>query len=198
MKVVNVTQGSPEWYQARCGLPTASEFSRIVTPARADYSAQASDYIADLIVETIEGPQLGYKSRDMERGSFLEDEARSEYEFLTDHTIVEAGLVRIYGAGWSPDGLIGDKGAVEIKCPKSSTHVKWLLSGALPMEHKPQVHGALYIGELEWVDFVSYCPGYRTLIVREYPSDYTLKIGEALAQFLAEYEAAKSIVLEAA
>jgi hypothetical protein len=82
-------------------------------------------------------------------------------------------------------------GAVEAKCPKAQTHVKWLMKGGLPDEHKPQCHGALVVGDLEWVDFISYCAGYRALIVRVVRDDYTAKVEKALQQFIQRYEAAK-------
>jgi len=183
-------QQSTEWFEARAGIPTVSEFSRFCTPARAAYSAQAGGYIADLIVESVQGPSEGISSYYMDRGTALEDEARSEYEFTNDVEVDVPGLILNKGAGWSPDGLVGP-GAVEIKCPKPSTHVKWLLHGGLPGEHKPQCHGAILVGELAWLDFVSYCPGFPTICVRITKDDYTDKIAGSLEKFLLELEAGK-------
>lgn len=195
MKVIDVEQGSEQWHRERCGLPTVSEFSRFITPAKGDYSSQAKGYIADLIVESVEGPQESYVSGYMERGRVLEDEARLEYEFENDVEVVQVGLIVNHGAGYSPDGLIEPDGALEIKCPKSSTHVKWLLDGKLPFEHKPQVHGALYVGQLEWLDFVSYCPGYPTLTIRVTPDEYTAKVADALDRFIADHIKAENQII---
>ncbi len=197
MEVLNLEQGSPEWFEARSGIPTVSQFSRFVTPARGSYSAQARGYVADLIVETVEGPSEGMSSYYMERGIVLEEEARDWYAFDHDCMVQECGLILNDGVGWSPDGIPDDawKGGIEIKCPKPATHVKWLLEGALPDEHKPQCHGALIVGELEWLDFISYCPGYRPLLIRVTPDEYTEKVTTCLTRFLAEYEDAKKLIL---
>lgn len=191
MQILTIKQYEPEWWQARLGLPTVSEFSRFITPKRGDLSAQADGYIADLIVEQVEGLSEQVQSYWMERGITMEEQARAWYEFEYDCDVERVGLILNKGAGWSPDGLVGPKGAVEIKCPKPSTHVKWLLTGGIPDEHKPQAHGALSIGERDWVDFVSYCPGYRKLVVRVTPDEYTEKVDAALKAFLEKYEAAK-------
>lgn len=195
MKVLDIEQGSVEWHQARCGIPTVSEFSRFITPARGDYSKQSIGYIADLIVESVEGPPDNASSYWMERGVNLESEARNFYEFDRECEVESTGMILNKGAGWSPDGRVGING-LEIKCPKPSTHVKWLLDGILPSEHAPQVHGALVVGECEWVDFMSYCPGYAPLLIRVEPSKYTEKVGKALETFLVEYETAKARVLK--
>lgn len=197
MQRLDCKQGSDEWFQARLGIPTVSEFSRFVTPKRGDLSAQATGYIADLIVETIDGPGEQIRSYWMDRGRLLEDEARSYYEFETDQTVEQVGLILNKGAGWSPDGLPG-AGGLEIKCPKPSTHVKWLLDGDVPDEHKPQAHGALVVGEKPWIDFLSYCPSYRPLLIRIKPDDYTVKVGNALTKFLELYELSKSMVVREA
>jgi len=192
---IDVEQGSTEWLQARCGLVTASAFSRFITPARAGLSKQSVGYIADLIVESVEGPAEHYSNYYMDRGLLLEDEAAAWYEFKYDCETEKAGLILGHGAGWSPDRLVGTKGALEIKSPKSSTHVKWLLAGGIPDEHKPQCHAALLIGELEWIDFLSYAQGFSPLVVRVVPDDYTAKVEKALATFLEQYAEAKRKVL---
>ena len=199
MKRLEVAQGSPEWFEARRGIPTASAFGKIITPARGELSAQSVGYIAELIAETTEdyNPEEQCRSYWMERGREIEPEARDWYAFRYNVEIEEVGIILNHGAGYSPDGLIG-KGAVEFKCPKPSTHVKWLLKGGLPDEHKPQVHGGLYIGDLDWIDFVSYCPGFRKLVVRVTPDKYTQNVAAALRQFNEAYEHAKTFIREEA
>jgi hypothetical protein len=191
-------QYSPEWWQARVGRPTVSEFSRFITPAKGDLSKQADGYIAEMLVEELSGLGDEIQSQWMTRGLNLEDDARSFYEFEYDCDVEQCGVILNKGAGWSPDGLIANKGGLEIKCPKPSTHVQWLIKGGLPDDHKPQCHGALLIGELDWIDFISYCPGFRPLIVRITPSDYTVKVESALAAFLIRYESAKQFIQAAA
>lgn len=194
MKRLDCEQGSDEWFEARAGLCTVSEFSRFITPARGDYSKQAVGYIADLIVESTEGPQEGVNSGWMDRGKLLEGEARDWYEFRRGEEVQTVGLILNKGSGWSPDGEVGEPGGIEIKCPKPSTHIKWLLDGSMPSEHLPQVHGALVVGEKDWIDFLSYCPRYKPLLVRVERSDYTKKVEKALSRFLEEYEKAKALV----
>jgi len=191
MKQLDCEQGSDEWYEARCGIPTVSEFGRFITPKRGDLSAQSTGYIADLIVESVEGVGERISSYWMERGKVLEAEARDWYEFKRECEVEQVGLILNKGAGWSPDGLPG----LEVKCPKPSTHVKYLLDDRLPTEHAPQVHGALVVGEGEWIDFLSYCPGYKPLLLRVYPNLYTEKVGKALETFLETYDSAKAKVL---
>lgn len=195
MKRLDCAQGSEEWFEARLGIPTVSEFGRFITPARGDHSKQSDGYIADLIVESVEGAGERISSYWMDRGTFLEDEARSFYEFETDQDVTQVGLILNKGAGWSPDGEVGADGALEIKCPKASTHVKWLLSGGLPNEHWPQVYGAIVVGEKKWADFLSYCPGYKPLLVRVEPCDYSAKVEMALGKFLQDLAEAKAKVL---
>jgi hypothetical protein len=191
-------QYSPEWWLARVGRPTVSEFSRFITPAKGDLSKQADGYIADMLVEEISGPGDEIQSHWMTRGLSMEDDARSFYEFEYDCDVDQCGLILNKGAGWSPDGLIGSAGAIEIKVPKPSTHVQWLLKGGLPDEHKPQCHGALLIGELDWVDLISYAPGFRPLVVRVTASDYTDKVAKALEAFLVRLESSRQFIQAAA
>ena len=193
MKILDFQQGTPEWHEARSGIPTASEFHRFITPARGQYSKQSMGYICDLIVESVQGPTEAMSTYYMDRGTMLEDEARSEYEFENDVDVEVPGLIVNAGAGWSPDGYMLDrKGGLEIKCPKPSTHVGWLIGGKIPDEHKPQCHGALLIGELDWLDFVSYCPGFPVFTTRVVRDDYTEKVQAALGQFLEDYEHARN------
>lgn len=192
MQRLDIEQGSVEWFEARRGIPTASEFGRIITAKRGDLSAQADSYIADLIVETIEyDPEDRFRSYWMDRGRLLEPEAADWYEFRFDTPLERLGLILNLGAGYSPDRVVGLKGAVEIKCPAPKTHVKWLLDGGLPDEHRPQVHGGLAIGELDWIDFVSYCPKYKPLVIRVTRDLYTVKVESALKAFLQQYKAAQ-------
>lgn len=190
MLVVDCEQGDEVWIKNRLAIPTVSEFSRFITPAKGDLSKQADGYIADLIVESVDGASEHFQSHWMLNGTMTEQESLDYYAFDTGNKVERCGLILNKGAGWSPDGIV-KPGAVEAKCPKPSTHVKWLMKGGLPDEHKPQCHGALVVGELEWVDFISYCEGYRALIVRVERDDYTVKVEKALQQFLQTYEAAK-------
>lgn len=158
-------QGSEEWLQARLGIPTATGFENIVTATGKKSSAQIK-YMAELIEESIIGLQdESFKSRFMERGNQLEPLARSAYEFITGNAVTQVGGVYLdenKEVMVSPDGLIPElKKGLEIKCPKMSTHIRYLLEGGVPSEYIIQVQANLWVtGYATW-DFVSYCPEYQ-------------------------------------
>lgn len=158
-------QGSEEWLAARLGIPTATGFENIVT-ATGKKSASYIKYMAELIEESIIGLQdESFKSRFMERGNQLEPLARSAYEFITGNAVTQVGGVYLdenKEVMVSPDGLIPElKKGLEIKCPKMSTHIRYLLEGGLPSEYVIQVQANLWVTGYETWDFVSYCPEYQ-------------------------------------
>lgn len=197
MKILSDTQYSPEWWNARRGLPTASNFGRIITPARGDYSKQAEGYIYELIASLYD-PNYGvvedYQSAAMRNGTILEPEARRFYQFSRGVRVQEVGLCvtdcgRFAG---SPDGLCGDDGCLEIKSPLHKTQVEYLLRGELPTEYRAQVHGHLIVTGRDWCDFLSYAQGLPELLVRVTPDDFTASLRESLERFAGEYDAAKA------
>lgn len=198
MIYLDIEQGTDEWLEARRGIPTASAFSKIVTPKTGKMSATASKYIAELIAETVEPDNDFQGNQWTERGHLLEPEARAWYEFETGNEVTQMGMILRddKSVGVSPDGLIGDIGMLEIKCPKPSTHVRWLMDGVLPDEHKPQCHAALAIAERGWLDFASYCPGFKPLLVRVYPDEYTESLARVLDEFIKQLNEAKQAVLQ--
>lgn len=158
-------QGSEEWLQARLGIPTATGFENIVTATGKKSSAQIK-YMAELIEESIIGLQdESFKSRFMERGNQLEPLARSAYEFITGNAVTQVGGVYLdenKEVMVSPDGLIPElKKGLEIKCPKMSTHIRYLLEGCVPSEYIIQVQANLWVTGYDTWDFVSYCPEYQ-------------------------------------
>lgn len=195
MKIIECQQYSPEWWEARRGIPTASAFDRIITPG-GKLSAQADDYIAELIGDRVcltpnfltERPV----SRAMANGTDCEPQARSWYE-LEHAEVQQVGFVVTDDLrfGCSPDGLVGSDGLLELKCPTLKTQVKYLLAGpVLPPEYKPQVHGQLFVTGRAWVDFVSYAPGLDKLLVRVFPDRYTTELKVALEVFYEKYREA--------
>lgn len=157
-------QGSEEWLSARLGIPTATGFENIVT-ATGKKSASYIKYMAELIEESILGGGDTFKSGFMERGNQLEPQARAAYEFLTGNDVIQVGGVYLNenrDVMVSPDGLIPSlKKALEIKCPKMSTHIRYLLEGGVPAEYVIQVQANLWVTGYETWDFVSYCPEYQ-------------------------------------
>lgn len=157
-------QGSEEWLAARLGIPTATGFENIVT-ATGKKSASYIKYMAELIEESILGGGDTFKSSFMERGNQLEPQARAAYEFLTGNDVIQVGGVYLNencDVMVSPDGLIPSlKKGLEIKCPKMSTHIRYLLEGGVPAEYVIQVQANLWVTGYETWDFVSYCPEYQ-------------------------------------
>ena len=157
-------QGSEEWLAARLGIPTATGFENIVT-ATGKKSASYIKYMAELIEESILGGGDTFKSGFMERGIQLDPQARAAYEFLTGNVVIPVGCVYLNEdreVMVSPDGLIPElKKGLEIKCPKMSTHIRYLLEGGLPSEYVIQVQANLWVTGYETWDFVSYCPEYQ-------------------------------------
>lgn len=167
---VNCEQGSPEWFAARTGVASASNFDRLVTGSMRA-STQANDYLYELIAEWVTGEKKSIKpSYWMERGTEMEPQARAHYQFITDNQVDQIGF--IYKAksklvGCSPDGLVGKKG-LEIKCPAPITHVAYLLQGECPKQYLPQLQGSMWVTGLTAWDFMSFHPDYEPLIVTVY------------------------------
>lgn len=188
MKIIDCTQGDPEWFSCRAGTPTASNFDLLVT-IRGDRSKSADKYLYRLAGEKITGvPEETYQNVNMIRGQELESEARQLYQVITDNTVQEVGFCLADGGyGASPDGLVGDDGLIEIKCPTIAVHVGYLLAGTLPSDYFQQTQGQLLVMERKWVDFFSYYPGLRPLLVRvERDEGFIKKLEAELKLFVEE------------
>jgi hypothetical protein len=162
-------QRTEEWKQARIGVVTASQFYRLITPKGNKPAAAAGDYLNELIAEWILGEPLdGASSGMIERGRAMENEAVEWYEFTRDVTVDRVGLClrddKLVGA--SPDGLIGEDGLLEIKCPGAKKHTSYLLGGDLAGDHRCQVQGGLWVTGREWADLVSYNPAMPPVVIR--------------------------------
>lgn len=191
-------QGSVEWLKARLGVVTASELDNLVTPEfKLRTGETPKSYLAKKVAEKLTGDYMdGLSTFDMEQGTILEEEARPWLAMELDQDIEKAGLItREDGrAGCSPDGIMCKEQVrvgVEIKCPKASTHAKYLLNGELPKEYAAQVHGSMYVTGLSKWFFVSYhrkMPKLVLLVER----DETIqeRIHEAVTKFIAEMDAA--------
>ena len=192
MKILDLEQGSEEWFKARLGIPTASRFKDIVTPAKGDKSKSYKTYMYELIAEKLIGDKEDFfKSEWMERGSEIEPLARASYEFMHDVKVDEVGIILNDDEtiGVSPDGLIGDVGGLEIKCPKPSTMVKYMIANELPLEYKPQVMGALWMSGREWWDFLAFHPSMDFFEIRVYrDEEYIKKLDIHLNDFVDEMQ----------
>lgn len=154
-------QRTPEWFQARLGKATASRFKDVLATIKSGEAAARRNYRAELVVERMTGkPTEGYTNAAMQWGIDNEPYARETYEILVGEPVFECGFIE-HGrlmAGASPDGLVGDDGLVEIKCPTTANHIDILLAKKMPEEYKAQVQGQMWIAERQWCDFVSYDP----------------------------------------
>lgn len=190
----NFAQYSPEFWEHRRGKPSTSEFHRIITARTRKLSAAADGYIAQLCAEQVHFDPNFFtekpRSAEMEHGSRAEAEARKWYALEANTDIEEVGGV-FDGRFWSsPDGLIGDDGILECKCPQLETHVKYLLDRErLLNEYQCQVHGQLIVSGRKWVDLVSYVVGLAPIIIRVVPDDFTRELRITLEQFWERFQA---------
>lgn len=189
MNIIECEQGSQEWVKARLGVPSASGFSKIITPAKGALSKSATDYVFELIQEVKLGKaEELFKTKAILEGIRLEPQARAFYSILQDADVEEVGFVKSEcgNFGCSPDGLIDDrKGGLEIKCPTLKTHLKYLYNGTLPSEYKLQVHGSMWVTGLDYWDFMSYSEveGIEPLLIRIERDEFTESLGKAFAEF---------------
>lgn len=192
MIVHDVEQGSPEWQRLRAGIPTASQFNRIITPTgRA--SKQADEYMRHLIAERMMGlPLDSPKTSWMERGMEMESEAVCYYEFERDCAVEPVGFItddaHTYGA--SPDRLIGEDGVLEIKCPSPQVHIGYMLYKDVDLEYWCQLQGQLFVSGREWADICSYHPCLDSVILRVLRDEqFISRLAEEIAEFNQRLEA---------
>lgn len=186
MKIHNADQGSEEWRKLRMGIPTASEFDKILTPG-GEPSKQWEGYAHKILAEEMLGrPIEGYKSQAMINGTEREPESVMHYEFHRDIECTKVGFITDDKMQWgcSPDRLIGEEGMLETKNPEPHTHVGYLIDGKINQSYWPQLQGQLFIAERQWVDIMSYYPEMPPKIVRVGRDEvYIKKLAEALFTF---------------
>jgi putative phage-type endonuclease len=190
-------QGSESWFQIRIGKVTASRVSDVLAKTKSGYSASRDNYMAQLVCERLTGQKAeGFTNASMQWGTETEPLARAAYEALKNVLVDEVGFVphpTIQMAGASPDGLVGDDGLLEIKCPNTSTHIDTLLSETVPTKYYTQMQFQLACTGREWCDFVSFdnrLPEELQLFVKRVPRDEMyIKLMEAeIVQFIAELD----------
>lgn len=169
----DLEQGSQEWLEARRGVLTASTIGQLVTPKTIKPASNDTSraLIASLAAERITGRvETVYPSRDMQRGTFEEPRAREWYAEFAGVDVEQVGFIvrdeDEWSLGYSPDGLVGDAGLIEIKAPRAKKHVAWVLGDQMPLEHMAQVQAGLLVTGREWCDFVSFVGGLAPWVVR--------------------------------
>ena len=172
----------------RLGTVTGTGFKQVLNKGKGRQT-----YLDTLVEELSTGqPREVYISEYMKHGTKWEPMARLVYEAITERTVQQVGfIVKDDFVGVSPDGLVGDDGIIEIKCPKDTTHEKYVDEHRLPPAYKPQVQGLLWVTDREWCDFMSYHPRpigkERYMIKRVYRDDvYILTIQSETNKFITE------------
>jgi putative phage-type endonuclease len=190
MNSTEIIQGTPEWHQARLGCLTAS---RANDACAAESTAAYQNYLWQLVAERETGQaEESYSNADMQRGTDMEPIARAAYEAHTGTFVTQTGFwlhpeIKHFGA--SPDGLVGDEGLIEIKCPRTSTHLRYLSEGKVPTKYKRQMICQLLCTRRKWVDFVSFDDrvreSKRLFIVRYTPTEKEItELSESIHKFL--------------
>ncbi|HEX6926796.1 MAG TPA: YqaJ viral recombinase family protein [Longimicrobiaceae bacterium] len=195
MRILTMEQGSPEWMNARLGIPTASRFSEIITPATLKPSKSASKYRNQLLAEWLLGYPIDWSnggSAWTDRGREMEGEARAFYEMQFDVDVVRVGFVlREDGrVGGSPDGLIGTDGGVDFKCPALHTHIGYMLEpDKLAADYRAQVQGYMYLTGRAWWDLFAYSPALpHVRVTVERDAEFQAALGAALDAFVADLD----------
>lgn len=204
----DIIQGSPEWQAMRLGRLTASRVADAVAKTKTGYGASRANLMATLIIERLTGEvQETYTNAAMQHGIDTEPQARAAYCFYRDAEVTQIGFVdhpNIGMSGCSPDGLIGDDGMLEIKCPNTATHLETLLDGAVPGKYVTQMQWQMACTGRQWCDFVSFdprLPESMRLFVKRVPRDnarieelsgeviaFLVELNDKLASLRARYE----------
>lgn len=182
-----IEQGTPEWFAQRLGKVTASRVADIIAKTKTGVAASRGNYLAQLVAERLTGQAAdSFKSGAMQHGTETEPMARMAYETETGQMVTEVAMIqhpKIEMAGASPDGLVGEDGLVEIKCPNTSTHIATLMADKAPSGYMAQMQWQMACTGRAWVDFVSFDPRMpedMQLFIKRVPRDESL---------IAEYEA---------
>lgn len=194
MKIYDVQQGSQAWLDLHTGIVTASRFGRLVTAKKKQISTQVKSVARDLAAEWMVGNSLDTAmTQMMQRGLKLEKQAAAWYAFDKGVEVQTVGFVTLDdgSAGCSPDGLIGDDGGLEIKCPAPDTHVEHLTDKeSMVDKYRAQCQGGMWICQRTYWDLVSWHPTIPPVIVRiERDEEYIKTLAEAVGMVNAEVNA---------
>jgi hypothetical protein len=188
----DIAQYSPEYDRLKLGLPTSSNFKKIVTPTLGKKSDQRKDYGYHLIAERLLGHRIEtYQSEHMRRGMIEEAEAVEWYEFDTGTSTKSIGFVTNDEGtlGCSPDRLVGDDGLLEVKCLSDKEHVQALCEGRINIRFRPQLQGQIYISERQWVDILLWHRVLPCRVIRVEPDErFTETLVKELQSFLSFIE----------
>ena len=189
-------QGSEEWHSARLGKVTASKLIDVLTKGKGEAeSLTRAKYRMDLACEMLSSTRAESFTNDaMARGTELEPIARMFYEVKFNLAVKEVGFINhptVPMSGASPDGLVGDDGLIEIKCPNKNTHGNTILTGDIPAKYMSQMQWQMACTGRQWCDYVSFCPEMLfdlQMYVKRVPRDdeFIAKAEVAVVKFLEE------------
>ena len=192
-----IIQRSAEWYAARCGSLGASQLADALAKTKSGWGASRANLRAKLVVERLTGQQEdGFASSAMIWGQEKEEDARTAYSFVTGNDVTEVGLYKhptIIGSHASPDGLVGDDGCIEIKCPNSATHIEVLKTKQIAHKYILQMQWQMACADRQWCDFVSFdprMPDHLSLYIArvERDNDMLAILESEVAAFLVEVD----------
>lgn len=186
MQIIDCEQGTEEWFRARAGMPTASEFATVMASGRGGGDSKSRrTYMLKLAGEILTSePMENYSNAHMERGKQMEAEARDYYAFTKGVEPQQVGFIVNGPKGCSPDSLIGDAGMLEIKTKLPHLMIETILKDEFPAEHKAQCQGALWVAEREWIDIIVYWPRLPLFVKRAYRDEpYIANLSAAVDDF---------------
>ena len=184
MQALEQEQRSDEWFQARMGRLTASRvYDAVKKTAKGNYYAARDTYMAELIAERISNkPMPSYKSWAMQWGIDQEGPAKEAYQLLKGTAVKDCGFIKHKGIPWfggSPDGLVGDEGIIEIKCPETAKHLNTILTQEVDESYVYQMNTNMIVSGAEWCDYVSFDPrieGEMSIFVKRFYLDEEIAI----------------------
>lgn len=195
--MTEIVQGSPEWHALRLGKVTASRAADVVAKTKTGWGASRANYMAELIAERLTGvPAESYMNAAMQWGIDKEPDARAAYEWVNGCEVEQAAFIEhatIALTGCSPDGLVGNAGLVELKCPNTATHIDTLLGSEIDKKYLTQMQWQMACTDRQWCDFVSFdprMPESMRLYVKRIPrDDVAIKsLEKDIKEFLAELD----------
>jgi hypothetical protein len=206
MKILNCEQGSLDWFEARAGIPTASEFSCLVTPLwKIRTGGMPESFLSRKLAEWWQGgPLPSFTAAQTEQGHVIEPAGRDWYSLQFNCDVHKVGFITSDDArmGCSPDGLLGLSAeeatcGMEIKCPNADTHVRYLLDGCVPEDYLAQVHGSMFVTGLPAWKFLSYRRHFPPLLLTvERDEKIQVILKTALDGFLERFEEGKKRLVE--
>lgn len=191
-------QRSTEWYSARAGKATASSIYKIMARTKSGWGADRANYHAQLVAERLTGVTAeSFSNSAMIWGVDTEPQARAMYSLEAPGPVIEVGFLdhpQIVFSGASPDGLVGETGMVEIKCPNTATHIATLTGAPIDRKYLYQMQWQMACADRAWCDFASFDPRLpieMQLHVRRVDRDAELlaELESEVATFLAEVAA---------